>query len=254
MNNNYTLITGASSGIGKALAEEFAAHGKNLILVARNKEKLETVKHNILSVCNIDIKLFSFDLSDPVAIDKLHSACKSNQLMVECLINNAGIGAEGEFTDIALEKQQNIIQLNIFALVKMCYLFLPDMKLNGNGIVANIASTTAFVPFAYEAVYSSSKAFVMSFSQALHEEYKKYGITVATICPGVTNTDFFASAGFRLQNFNGADPKDFAKFAYRAIQNRKVFSIHRFSNKLIALWAKIFPRNFVRIVSAKMSK
>lgn len=79
-------------------------------------------------------------------------------------------------------------------------------------------------------------------------------ITGATICAEVTNTDFFASAGFQLQNFNGADPKDFAKFAYKAIQNRKVFSIHRFSNKLIALWAKIFPRNFVRIVSAKMSK
>lgn len=254
MNNEYVLITGASSGIGKALAEEFAKNGTNLVLVARRIDKLEEVKKKLIALHGIDVLIVPSDLTSPDSARSVYLFCQENNLAISCLINNAGIGAEGEFSKIDYEKQQRIIDLNISSLMRMCHTFLPDMRRSHSGTIVNICSTTAFIPLASEAVYAASKAFVLSFSQAIHEENKKYGITVCTICPGVTDTDFFVSAGFKLNGFKGADPVDFAEFAYKAIQNKKTLSVHKMTNKLIVLWAKIFPINTVRRISAKICK
>lgn len=252
MNNEYVLITGASSGIGKALAEEFAKHRSNLILVARRAERLEEVRNNLIASYGVNVLTFSIDLMLPDSPSKALAFCKENGLNIWCLINNAGIGAEGEFSTLDEDKQQSIIDLNISALMRMSYLFLQDMVQNRNGTIVNISSTTAFTPLAGEAVYAASKAFVLSFSQALYEENKRHGVTVCTICPGVTDTEFFTSAGFELNGFQTASPTEFAQFAYRAIMKKKPLAIHRFSNRLIALWARLFPRGFVRRISAQM--
>lgn len=252
MNDEYVLITGASSGIGKALAEEFARHKSNLILVARRAERLEEVRNHLTVAYGVNVLAFSTDLRQPNSPEKVFAFCKENGISIRCLINNAGIGAEGEFSAIDFEKQQSIVDLNISALMNMSYLFLQDMVQNRNGTIVNISSTTAFTPLAGEAVYAASKAFVLSFSQALYEENKRHGVTVCTICPGVTDTEFFATAGFELNRFSSASPTEFAQFAYRAITKKKALAIHRFSNKLIALWARMFPSGLVRRVSAQI--
>lgn len=249
--NEYVLITGASSGIGKALAYEFAAHKENLILVARREDELKSTASDISEKYHVKTEIFPVDLINENAAMQLHEFCANNNLTVKTLINNAGMGAQGNFSDIPIEKQEKILSLNIWAVVRMCYAFLPDMKAHGSGTIVNISSTTAFMPLANEAVYAASKAFILSFSQALYEEMKPFGVTVCTVCPGVTKTEFFKSADFTLDNFKGADPADFAAYAYRRIMKKKPLSVHRFSNRVIAVWARLFPRGAVRRISAK---
>lgn len=249
--NDYVLITGASSGIGKALAYEFAAHGDNILLIARNKNALENIAADITEKYKIKVRHFPIDLTGDNSAEKVKNFCSENALDVKILINNAGMGAQGNFTDISLERQEQIINLNISAVTKMCHAFLPDMKKKKSGKIVNISSTTAFMPLANEAVYAASKAFILSFSQALYEELKPFGVTVCTLCPGVTNTDFFKSADFTLDKFKGADPADFAKFAYKKIAAGKALSVHRFSNRIISVWARLSPRGTVRRTSAK---
>ena len=249
--NEYVLITGASSGIGKALAYEFALHEHNLLLIARNEKALENISADIARIYKTKVKYLPIDLTADNSAEEIKRFCDKNALDIKILINNAGMGAQGNFTDIPLERQKKIISLNISAVVKMCYAFLPDMKKKRSGVIVNISSTTAFMPLANEAVYAASKAFILSFSQALYEEMKPLGVTVSTICPGVTNTDFFKTADFTLDNFKGADPANFAEFAYKRIIGEKPLSVHRFSNRAISVWARLFPRGAVRRISAK---
>lgn len=249
--NNVVLITGASSGIGKALAVELASHGKNLVLVARRQEMLGAIAAEIAEKYRVKALTFAVDLTEENAAEKIHQFCKQNELTVATLVNNAGMGAQEEFVELPLSKQEKIIELNNLAVVRMCHAFLPEMKRRGAGTIVNIASTTAFMPLANEAVYAASKAFVLSFSQALYEEMKPFGVTVCTVCPGVTNTDFFKSADFMLDNFQAADPVEFAAYAYRQIMRQKPLSIHRVSNRAISVWARLFPRGVVRKISAK---
>lgn len=254
-NTDVVLITGASTGIGRALALEFARHGHSLLLVARRKDKLEETRRAVEALAlalPVSVFLYPADLTLPDTAEQIRTFCDNERLSPVCLINNAGMGAEGDFTQIPWARQQQIIELNILALTRMCAAFLPEMRQRKSGCVVNISSTTAFMPLASEAVYAASKAYVLSFSQALHEENRKYGVTVCTICPGVTDTEFFASADFTLSRFHAADPADFARFAYNAVQHRRPLAVHRFSNRLIALWARLFPRGSVRRISAKM--
>lgn len=247
----HVLITGASSGIGKALANEFAKHGHDLLLVARRETLLKENADKLKKQYGIDVRTFSIDLTENNAIEKLHAYCMENHLDIYILINNAGMGAQGKFIDIALDRQEKIIALNISSVMKMCHIFAQDMKEKRDGTITNICSTTAFMPLANEAVYAASKAFILSFSQALYEEMKPFGINVCTICPGVTNTDFFKSSGFESDHFKGADPDAFAHFAYQRIMHRKPLSIHGAGNVAISMWARLFPRSFVRKVSAR---
>lgn len=249
--DEYVLITGASSGIGKALSYAFAEHGENLILVARRLDTLQVVAEDLIGKYHVKITVLSADLTEEASAGEIHDFCVRNDLTVKTLVNNAGMGAQGNFVDLSLDTQEKILSLNAAAVVRMCRIFLPDMKNRRSGTVVNIASTTAFMPLANEAVYAASKAFILSFSQALYEEMKPFGVTICTICPGVTNTDFFKTAAFSLENFKGADPADFAAYAYRRIVKKKPLSIHRFSNCAIAVWARLFPRGAVRRISAK---
>ena len=248
--DKYVLITGASAGIGKALAEEFAKQGHNLFLVARSEEKLNQIQCKLQEKYNIRVSVLPLDLLQVDAPDKLFQYIIENKLHIQCLINNAGMGDACLFENSDFNKDENIIKLNIIAPMKISRLFIPYMKNNNGGKIVNIASTLAFAPTAGEAVYAASKAFVLSFSQALYEETKKSNVSVLTICPGVTATDFFNSAGFELGQFKAATPESFAEFAYESITKNKALSVHRFSNRLTALFCRLAPRKMVREIFA----
>lgn len=245
------LVTGASGGIGRSLAREFASHGSDVVLVARRERELQELAAEISQRHGVKAHVCTADLTESGAAERVYDFCLGRKLVVRTLVNNAGAGARGEFAELDLARQEQVIALNISALVEMCHAFLPDMRARGAGTVANICSTTAFMPVANEAVYAASKAFVLSFSQALFEEMKPYGVTVCAICPGVTKTGFFEAAGFSLEGFRAADPDDFARFAYMRTAQGKPLSVHRPLNRAIALWARFFPRGAVRSISAK---
>lgn len=248
------LITGASSGIGNALAIEFAKHNYDLVIVARNKERLEKLKNDLESNYNIKVTVISKDLSVENAPKEVYDELKEQNIQIDYLINNAGIGDACMYSESDWEKQKNIIKLDVLALMYMCRLFLPDMTQRKKGVIVNIASTLAFAPTAGEATYAAAKAFVLSFSQALYEENKQDGVSVLTICPGMTNTSFFKNANFELSNFKLANPNDFAKFAYKQIMKRKPLSIHKGFNKMTALYSRLATRGNVRRTFAKYCK
>ena len=252
--NNTVIITGASAGIGKALAYEFAKHNYDLLLVARSEDKLKKLCTELGESYGITARFLPLDLLADDAAEKLLGFVKDNNINASYLINNAGMGDAGLFEKSDIQKDENIIRLNVLTLMRMNRLFIPYLRENGGGTIVNIASTLAFAPTAGEAVYAASKAFVLSFSQALYEETKKSNVSVLTICPGVTDTDFFKSAGFELGQFKAATPESFAAFAYRSIVKKKALSIHRISNKLTALFCRLATRKTVRKVFAAACK
>jgi short-subunit dehydrogenase len=250
----YVLITGASAGIGKALAEEFAKNGHNLLLIARSEDKLIMVKEYLQQHYQISVEYLPFDLTDSESAEKIMQFIENHDIAVDCLINNAGMGDACLFENTDWNKDVKIVELNILALMRMNRLFIPYMKNNGNGTIVNIASTLSFAPTAGEAVYAASKAFVLSFSQALYEETKGSGVSVLTICPGVTKTDFFDNAGYDLKQFHAATPESFAAFAYKQIIKQRPLSVHRFSNRIISVFARLAPRGTARRVFAAFCK
>ena len=252
--NNTVIITGASAGIGKALAYEFAKHNYDLLLVARSEDKLKKLCTELGESYGITARFLPLDLLADDAAEKLLEFVKDNNINAAYLINNAGMGDAGLFEKSDIQKDENIIRLNVLTLMRMNRLFIPYLRENGGGTIVNIASTLAFAPTAGEAVYAASKAFVLSFGQALYEETKKSNVSVLTICPGVTDTDFFKSAGFELGQFKAATPESFAAFAYRSIVKKKALSIHRISNKLTALFCRLATRKTVRKVFAAACK
>lgn len=252
--NNTVIITGASAGIGKAIAYEFARHNFNLLLVARSEDKLKKLCTELGESYGITARFLPLDLLADDAAEKLLEFVKDNNINAAYLINNAGMGDAGLFEKSDIQKDENIIRLNVLTLMRMNRLFIPHLKKNRGGTIVNIASTLAFAPTAGEAVYAASKAFVLSFSQALYEETKKSNVSVLTICPGVTDTDFFKSAGFELGQFKAATPESFAAFAYQSIVKKKALSIHRITNRLTALFCRLVPRKTVRQVFAAACK
>ena len=184
----WALITGASTGIGRELAEVFAHHGINLVLVARNQERLLVAAEELRSVHKVQTRVLSADLSVPDAPAKIFQALKD--LPISILVNNAGFGTYGAFKQTELATQTEMIEVNISALVQLSYLFIPGMLARHAGHIVNVASTAAFQPGPMVSVYYATKAFVFSFSYALADELKQSGVTVTALCPGMTRTEF----------------------------------------------------------------
>jgi len=248
------LITGASAGIGKALAGEFASHGYDLILIARRKELLDTVSKELSEKHGIAAYPLAVDLLQDGAPQMIVDYITDNNLSVDILINNAGMGSAGDFVDTDWSKTESILKLNVHTTTEMDYLFLKRMQKTGRGTIVNIASTLAFAPTAGESVYAASKSYLLSLGQALYEETKHSPVRVLTVCPGVTNTDFFKQAGFSLNQFSAAAPESFAAFAYKQIVRCKPLSVHRFSNKATSVFARLAPRGTVRRAYASFCK
>ena len=190
-----TLITGASGGIGAALATRFAERKHNLLLVARDAAKLDAQCRQLAETYGISAQYIAADLATPTAPTQLFAETQQRGLEITVLVNNAGIGSGGEFSALELDAELRLLQLNVSALVALTHLFLPPMQVRRSGTLITVASMAAFMPIPYMATYAASKAFVRSFTEAITEEGKPYNLHVLLLFPGLTKTNFNEAAG-----------------------------------------------------------
>jgi uncharacterized protein len=249
-NKKYTLITGASGGIGYELALLSAADGNNLILVARSGLKLEALAAEIRERFHVDARVKVADLADASGVKDLIDSLVSEKLSVDILINNAGFGDFGDFAEANLERNLEMIRLNIGALTHLSHAVLKGMKAAGKGKILNVASIASFMPGPGMAVYYASKAFVLSFSEALSRELKGSGVTVTALCPGPTDTGFAVSAGLGKSLLHkilpAATSAEVARAGYRAMNRGCVVVVPGFMNKMSAFVPRLSPRFMVR--------
>src|ERR1051326_4392306 len=243
---NTTLITGASSGIGEAFARALAARGNNLLLVARSEDKLTRLCSELGRTSSIHCQHIALDLSKPDAPSRLFEDTKNRGLEIDLLINNAGFGSMGEFASLDLAHELNMIDLNVHSLVEMSYRFLQPMRQRKSGAIINVASTAGFQPVPYMATYAATKAFVLSFSEALWEENRACGIEVLALCPGVTETGFFNAAHIEKPPARSTEtPEQVVETALRGWKRRKSSIISGAPNKLMVATERFVPRSFV---------
>ena len=253
---NYTLITGASTGIGYELAKLFAKDRHNLILVARDEGKLETAK-NELSKYNVEVKILSLDLSKSEDIQGLFNNVEMNKLNVDILVNNAGIGTFGDFSEIEWGKEGALIDINIKALTKLTKYFLPKIIECKNGGILNVASTAAFCSGPRMAAYYASKAYVLNLTEAIYEECKDSGIRISCLCPGPVKTTFQDKAGIKKSESAKKylmDAEEVAKVSYKDFKKGKLIIIPGMNNKLLVIGNKLLPRRISRKIILKTNK
>lgn len=219
------LITGASAGIGETFAQQLAQKQMNLVLVARSEEKLELLAQKLRSQYNIDVDIIVQDLTALNAAKDVFDKVNQKGITIDLLVNNAGFGDYGDFAELDGEKQVKIVQLNILALVDLTHHFLPGMRDRHLGGIINMASSAAFQPMPYFTVYAASKAFVLSFSEALWAENRNYNVNILAVCPGPSATSFFADADFpsflaKAAEFNSTPPEVIVKEALAALENK----------------------------------
>ncbi|WP_342985040.1 SDR family oxidoreductase [Clostridium saudiense] len=253
---NYTLITGASTGIGYELAKLFAKDRHNLILVSRDEGKLETAK-NELSKCNVEVKILSLDLSKSEDIQGLFNYVEMNKLNVDILVNNAGIGTFGDFSEIEWVKEEALIDINIKVLTKLTKYFLPKIIECKNGGILNVASTAAFCSGPRMAAYYASKAYVLNLTEAIYEECKDSGIRISCLCPGPVKTTFQDKAGIKKSESAKKylmDAEEVAKVSYKDFKKGKLIIIPGMKNKLLVIGNKLLPRRISRKIILKTNK
>lgn len=257
-NTKYTLVTGASSGIGWELAYEFAKHQHNLIITARRIENLNNLKADIEKKYSVKVVVISADLSTSGAAEKLFAEIKKQNLTLDILVNNAGFGDHGVFVKADLRKISEMIQVNISALTELTHFVLPEFIARKSGKILNVASTAAFQPGPLMTVYYATKAFVLSFTEGLHEELLNSGVNVTALCPGPTTSGFQAVANMgSIAIFSAIrlpTSQDVAAYAYKALMQNKVIAVHGFVNRLIATCISFFPRFIVRKMVMRMQK
>jgi uncharacterized protein len=250
------LITGASGGIGYELAKLFARDRHNLILVARSSDKLTQVASE-LQTLGVTVKIFALDLATSPAPKFLFDQLQREKIAVDILINNAGFGMFGEFAQIPEEEILGQIQLNITALTELTRLFLPAMIARRCGRIMNVASTAGFQPGPLMAVYYATKAYVISFSEAIANEVRNSGVTVTCFCPGATHTDFAQRAGIeksRLFQLGAMSAEKVALDGYRAVMEGRTLAISGAHNWLVAQSTRFAPRKMVTAVSRWVSE
>ena len=244
MARGVTLITGASAGLGAEFARQCAARGEALALVARRRDRLEALRAELAG----DVHVFSADLAKEGAAQSLIAALEAEGLTVETLINNAGFGLAGRFAERPLDRQSGMIDLNVRTLVELCHLVLPAMRERGRGAICNVASTAAFQPGPNMAVYYATKAFVLSFTEALHHELKGSGIRVSTLCPGPTESEFGEVAGSKspaLERIKGS-AEDVVRAGLKGLDRNKAIVIPGWPNKTTAQMSRLLPRAAMR--------
>ena len=243
------LITGASNGIGLELAKNFAKAGNNLILVARSTTKLEELKNELEKQYSISVLNISKDLSQKDAALEVYNEVLSKNIVVDYLVNNAGYGDFGLFTETNWDKESDMIQLNITTLTQFTKLFLKDMVARKNGKIMNVASTAAFQPGPTMAVYYATKSYVLHFSEAINNEVSKSGVTITALCPGATESGFQDKAAMHesklVKGKKLPTSKEVADYGYKAMMNGKAVAIHGFMNYMMANSVRFTPRNLV---------
>jgi short-subunit dehydrogenase len=254
------LITGASAGIGAELARVFAAHGHRLTLVARRRDKLAALARELEKEHHVDVQLVVQDLAKPSGPAALAKAVAAAGEGVGILVNNAGVIEVGPFVRSAAADVASLVNLNVRALTELTSLLVPPMVERGFGKVLNVASLAAFQPVPSMAVYAASKAYVLSFSEALAEELKGSGVTVTALCPGITDTPMAtaiqagSATAAKLPKELVSDPADVAREAYRALMGGRVVLVPGLPNQITAAWSQVTPRWLTRYVTGFASR
>ena len=242
------LVTGASGGIGEELARLLAADGHDLVLVARSHDKLARLAEELRDAHGVTARALAADLARPDSPRGIFDGLRGEGVVVDALVNNAGFGSYGLFAETELEKELGLLQVNVVALTHLTKLFLPGMLARRRGYVMNVASTAAFQPGPLMAVYYASKAYVLSFSEALSNECGGAGVRVSALCPGPTETGFVAAAGMgdsRLFDRAVMDARTVAEAGYRGLLAGKPVVIPGLRNNLLARSIGFFPRGLV---------
>jgi len=247
MAKGYVLITGASEGIGREFSKIFAKNGHSLVLVARNQARLDTLAKELNTIGCVDVRTISKDLSHPTAAEELKAAIDDQKIAIEILVNNAGFGVHGPFPDTDWKTTENMLNLNMITLTHLTRLFLPEMLRKGCGKILNVASAAAFQPGPLMACYFASKAYVLSFTEALSEELRGTGVTVTACCPGPTRTQFQRRSHTEniRENSFAMEAAPAARAAYRGLIKGKRLVIPGFTNRLLAILVRFFPRRLV---------
>ncbi|WP_224996129.1 SDR family oxidoreductase [Cesiribacter sp. SM1] len=253
----YTLITGASRGIGEALARRCALEGHHLILVARSRARLEALALELHQAYGITVQVVALDLLAPEARMQLWSVCQENRWRVRVLINNAGFGLWGAHSDVALAEQMDLMRLNAMVLVELCHRFVPLLQNEQDSHILNIGSISSFQPVPYFSIYAATKAFVLSFSRSLRVELQPLGIGVSCLCPGFTQSEFFDKAGtaplissskFQLKAEVVAD------VAVRALNRNEAVIVPGFAFKVCTLLSRFLPVSLTTYVLSRFLK
>ncbi len=249
------LITGASSGIGKELAYVYARENYNLIITARRRKRLEKIKEDIEKDYPVSVTIIEADLSGCHAADKFYQDLKNNNHKVDVLINNAGFGIKAGFSETDIQKEEDMLMLNMVALTTLTRLFGNDMINNGGGHIINIASTAAFQPVPMMAAYAATKAYVLNFSEAIAHELKKDNVKVTVICPGGTQSEFAEVAGFDKEKnitTNGPTSREVAEFTYKMMKKGTVTAIHGTMNRVMTMGVRFTPRKLATKIAGKI--
>lgn len=250
----WTLVTGASSGIGEQFARQLAEKGSHLVLVARSESKLNNLASELSKKHGIQAKVIALDLSKESAPSELYKQCQQLKVDIELLINNAGFATHGLFEQVSGERQHEEIMLNVAAVVSLTHLFLPSMLRRSSGTVINVASTAGFQPLPYMAVYGATKAFVLSFTDALSWENRERGVKFFAFCPGSTDTDFFKVVGTESASVGKKDtPERIVKEALRKLAQGKTYFVPGMQNYMGAQLSRFVTRKqSLRIVGGML--
>ena len=256
-----TLITGASTGIGAEFARQFAARGHDLVVVARSADRLERLAAELRGAHGVDVTVIPMDLSAPTAAGELLRRTDSLGLDIDVLVNNAGFGTHCDVADADPERLEEAVELNCRTLVGTTARYLPGMRARGGGAIINVASTAAFQPLPKMAVYGATKAFVLSFTEALWAEERAHGVRVLAVCPGLTDTPFFdvaggAAAGAASGTAASAltrTPQQVVAHTIRALTGRKPSFVDGVANAFVSrVVTRVLPRRLVIAVAGRV--
>ena len=249
------LITGASSGIGRELARLFAGDGADLVLVARSEDRLRELAGELAAECGVTVEVVPADLSRPGSPDQIVATLAQRHIDVDVLVNNAGFGARGPVAGIGVARQLEMVQVNVAALTRLTALLLPGMLERRRGGILNVASTAAFQPGPNSAVYYATKAYVLSFTEALAEEVRGSGVRVSCLAPGATDTGFAAqagAAGSRLFRRGVMDAGRVARAGHDGLRRGKTLVIPGLRNRALAFGVRLSPRVLATKISGYM--
>ncbi len=254
MKNGWAIITGASSGIGKALAFEFAAGGFNLLLAARNEAALNEVATQCRTKHGVETDVVASDLSCTESLDQLIAALNRDSRQFEVLVNNAGFGIHGDFASTDIDQNIQLVNVQLTAALRLTRTVIPGMIARHSGRILNVASVYSYSPVPFQSVYAACKAFLLSFSSALQNEIKGTGVTVTVFCPGVTQTEFRSRAGIgEKREDSGMTAEAAARIAYRETLRGTHIVIPGFANRLFAVASRILPTevisNLIRFIN-----
>jgi len=243
--NTWVLITGASSGFGEEFARQYAAQGHSLVLVARRLDRLQALAETLRRQYGIDVVVEQVDLSDIGAVNQLHRRLHEQNVAIDILINNAGHGLQGPFVDSPLEATLAMVQLDVASLTAITHVFAQDMRARRRGRILLVASLLAYQGVQNFAVYAAAKAFVLRLGEALHRELKREGITVTTLCPGMSDTGFAAAAQQKLTpmlNLMMMQPAPVVRTGIRALQAGRISVVAGWANKAMVILTWATPR------------